>query len=162
MSRSLALFAIGTLFGVTAGFLTAASYGVTLDGHDHSKHQTSTHTNAHHKMAHKKLLSVAQAQAPNLTISALADPQSGWNLHIQTKGFNFAPQNASMPHIVGQGHAHVYINDQKVARHYSAWYHIAKLPQGENTIKVSLNANDHRQLAIGDSPIEQSLVISVD
>lgn len=162
MSRSLALFAIGTLFGATAGFLTAASYGVTLDGHDHGEHLASTHSDTHHNMKHDELLAVSQEQAPELALSLIADPMSGWNLQIETTKFFFAPQNASKPHIDGEGHAHIYINGEKVARHYSNWYHIAQLPSGENTIKVSLNSNDHRQLAIGDKPIEQSLIIKVD
>ena len=36
MNRSLAFLLIGLLFGCLAGFLLAAHYGVTLDGHDHA------------------------------------------------------------------------------------------------------------------------------
>jgi len=36
MQRSLSLLFIGLFFGAGLGFLVAASYGVTLDGHDHA------------------------------------------------------------------------------------------------------------------------------
>ena len=36
MARSLALFAIGLVFGGGAGFVLAAANGVTFDGHDHA------------------------------------------------------------------------------------------------------------------------------
>lgn len=42
MNRSLAFLLIGILFGALAGFLTAAHYGVTLDGHDHGAHHEDT------------------------------------------------------------------------------------------------------------------------
>ena len=45
MERSLALFAIGLVFGGGIGFVVAASNGVALDGHDHSSasdHQMQT------------------------------------------------------------------------------------------------------------------------
>ena len=162
MDRSIALFAIGLVFGGTAGFLIAAANGVTLDGHDHD-HGVATHGSADHgKMKHDELLAVGATEAPELDIFVTPDPMSGWNLKIETGNFRFAPEKASTSHVAGEGHAHIYINGEKVARHYGNWFHIASLPHGENTITVSLNANDHRQLAVGEKAIEASTVVTVD
>ena len=43
MTRQLALFVIGLLFGGVIGFLIAAGNGIELSGHDHSHdHETSS------------------------------------------------------------------------------------------------------------------------
>lgn len=172
MSRSLAFFVIGFLFGGAIGFLAATSNTVTLDGHDHGTHihddAGANHTAAdqgatdHGTMSHDALLPVSPANAPDLSIAVTPDPMSGWNLKIETTDFRFAPENASKEHVAGEGHAHIYINGEKIARHYGHWFHIATLPPGENTIRVTLNANDHRPLAIADRPLESSIVINVD
>ncbi|MEM9471429.1 MAG: hypothetical protein AAGA00_05690 [Pseudomonadota bacterium] len=163
MNRSLALFAIGLVFGGAAGFVGAAANGITLDGHDHGSHGNSSHAAMDHGgMKHDELLLLGTANAPVVGISITEDAMSGWNLEIQTENFRFAPENASSVHVAGEGHAHIYVNGKKVARHYSNWFHIAHLPKGDNTIKVSLNANDHRQLAVGNNALEASTIIEVN
>ena len=84
---------------------------------------------------------------------------SGWNLHIETENFSFSPENASLAHIDGEGHAHVYINGVKLGRFYGPWVHLDDLPEGEVTVEVTLNANDHRFLAVGDVALSQTLTI---
>jgi len=46
-------------------------------------------------------------------------------------------------------------NVRFIARIYGVWMHIASLPEGA-VVEVTLNANDHRQLAVGDQPIKAS------
>ncbi len=170
MSRSLALFGIGLVFGGGVGFLIAAANGVTLDGHDHS---SATGHDAHAAMKHgdmKKghgkhgeLLQLPEGtDVPTLDIAVKPDPMSGWNLHIVTDKFRFSPENASAPHVAGEGHAHIYLNGKKVARHYGPWFHIAEMPKGKNTVKVTLNANDHRALGVAGKPLEASISVDVD
>jgi hypothetical protein len=147
MNRSLALLPVGLVLGGLAGFLLAAAYGITLDGHDHATGHGAA-AQGGHAMAHDELLSLPDGRdAPMLAISVTADPVSGWNLHIETANFRFAPEHAGQAHVPGEGHAHVYVNDAKIARQYGPWLHIAELPPGRNVIAVTLNANDHRALA---------------
>ncbi len=163
MNRSLALFAIGLVFGGAAGFVGAAANGITLDGHDHSSHGSMNHSATDHGgTKHDEVLQVGARNAPVVGISVTEDAMSGWNLKIHTENFRFAPENASSAHVAGEGHAHIYINGKKVARHYGNWFHIANLPQGDNTIRVSLNANDHRQLAVDKMALEASTIIVVN
>lgn len=172
MSRSLALFGIGLVFGGGIGFLVAAGNGVTLDGHDHSDpraHGESAHDDMHDTMnangahaSHDAVISLPDAiDAPRLDVAITPDPVSGWNLHLMVLNFRFAPEHASRPHIPGEGHAHVYMNGTKIARLYGPWFHIANLPAGDNEVIVTLTANDHSQLAVGDKPLRQVVTVSV-
>lgn len=174
MERSLALFVIGLVFGGGIGFVTAAGYGVTLDGHDHgdpSAHQVhavaqeSTDKQSGHKIAghdHDELVSLtAGADAPSLEISLSPDPASGYNLHVMTENFTFAPEHASKDHVPGEGHAHVYVNGEKIGRLYGAWMHLSSLPANA-TVDVTLNTNDHRMLAVGSQPLKASVTLSTE
>ena len=172
MDRSIPLLLIGLVFGAGIGFTYAAANGITLDGHDHAtdhgtaNHGTMDHAptdqmdhSAHH--AHEEMLTLAAGpDAPTLDINIAPDPAAGWNLQIITSNFRFSPENASRDHIPGEGHAHVYVNDRKVGRYYGPWVHLDKLPQGKVAVKVSLNANDHRALAVGETALEQVVEIS--
>ena len=91
--------------------------------------------------------------APSLAVEITADSLGGWNVHIRTSNFRFAPQNVNGPHKDGEGHAHIYVNGEKIARVYGPWFHIGALPRGMNAVTVTLNANDHRALAVGDAPL---------
>jgi len=164
MERSVAMLAIGLILGGGIGFVVAAANGITLDGHDHGSHDMhggEIGQSADHD--HDELLSLpADSNAPKLDIAVAKDPVSGWNLHVMTANFRFAPDHASQPHIDGEGHAHVYVNGVKIARAYGPWMHIASLPAGTAEIKVVLTSNDHKPLAIGGTPVSASLIVSVD
>jgi len=174
MERSLALFVIGLIFGGGIGFVTAAGYGVTFDGHDHgdpAAHQAHAATPASpdghsgHKMTghdHDELVSVAPGPgAPTLRISVTPDPASGYNLHIMTENFAFAPEHASRAHVPGEGHAHVYVDGKKVGRVYGAWMHLASMPE-DAEVEVTLNTNDHRMLAVDNQPLRAAVKIGAE
>lgn len=159
MNTGLPLLAIGLVFGGGVGFTIAAANGITLDGHDHSTHGVAGHGD-HGSAGHTELLSLPPSDtAPALAIAVTPDPSSGYNLHIAVENFAFSPQNASLDHIDGEGHAHVYINGVKLGRFYGPWVHLDSLPEGEVMIEVTLNANDHRELAVGGLPLRESLTI---
>ncbi len=158
MNTSLPMLAIGLIFGGGLGFTIAAANGITLDGHDHS--DPTHHGGTDHSVMHEEVLSLPEdADAPTLAITVVEDPMAGWNLHIITENFTFSPENASLDHIPGEGHAHVYIDGVKLGRFYGSWVHLDGLPDGEVEIRVGLFANDHRQLAVGDTPVSQTLTI---
>ncbi|WP_281994378.1 hypothetical protein [Ruegeria faecimaris] len=164
MTRSLALFVIGLVFGGGAGFVIAAANGVTFDGHDHS--DPSLHGASHTEtMAHDHSTALnlpAGADAPTLDIALTQDPMSGWNLHVMPKNFTFAPQNASTADLAGEGHAHVYINGEKLARLYGSWMHLDQLPKGEVEVSVSLNSNSHSPLSVDNVPVRAAVTVQVD
>lgn len=164
MSRSLALFAIGLVFGGGAGFVTAAGMGITFDGHDHADpaHHGSGQAEA---MAHDHSAAVslpAGPDAPALKIEVLKDPMAGWNLHVMPENFRFSPRNASLADAEGEGHAHIYVNGTKLGRLYSEWFHIGELPEGAVEVKVSLNANSHSALEVDGVPVSAAVTVQND
>ncbi len=166
MSRPLALFAIGLIFGGGVGFVIAAGNGITFAGHDHSdpaQHggaETHAETSSHDHASAVNL--PAGADAPGLDIKLTKDPKAGWNLQVIPQNFRFAPEHASTADVDGEGHAHVYINGIKLGRLYGNWLHIGELPKGAVEVKVSLNANSHSALTVDNAPVEASVTIQVD
>ena len=161
MNRALAMLIIGLVFGGGLGFILAAANNATLDGHDHATdHGPMTQTSEHSDHAHGEVIAVpAGADAPTLQARLSVDPVSGWNLEVVTTGFSFAPENSGQAHVPGQGHAHLYVNGEKIARLYGPWVHIGSLPEGEAVIEVTLNSNDHRTLAVGDTPLSAKITV---
>lgn len=165
MNRALALLAIGLVFGGGIGFVFAAANGVTLDGHDHATdHGSTPHPNAanHSEHDHAKLRENEGETAPTLAIDLTKDPVSGWNLQLTTTNFAFSPENAGLAHIPNQGHAHLYANGAKLARLYGSWIHIDALPQGDVTLLVTLNSNDHQTLAVNNTPLQAMITFNND
>lgn len=159
--KQLSLLLIGLFFGGGVGFLIAASQGVTLDGHDHSdpaQHGQMDHS-AHE--GHAPLDLPAGDSAPTLNAMLMKDTKGGWNLHIMTQNFRFAPENVNAENAAGEGHAHVYVDGKKISRLYSPWLHIDALPQG-GTVKVELNANDHSPLSVGGTPLAVELPVPAE
>lgn len=158
--RQLALLLIGLFFGGGIGFLIAAAQGVTLDGHDHSTHLAPA-DHSHH-MAHAPVDLPAGPNAPILAATLEKDLMGGWNLHLQTRNFRFAPEAVNGANVAGEGHAHVYVNGAKVSRLYSPWLHLDALPGGDVTIRAELNANDHSPLTVAGAPVAVDLVVTVE
>ncbi len=167
MNRALGLFVIGLVFGGGFGFIIAAGNGITFDGHDHADPAVSgamaaDQPDAGHDAAHAALLEVPAVDAPEVTLDLTRDPTEGFNLQVRTRNFNFTPKASGLAHVAGEGHAHVNINGKKVGRLYGEWMHIAHLPEGEVTVEVALNSNDHRPLAVAGQPITASTRLIVE
>lgn len=154
LDRGLALFGIGLVFGGGFGFLTAAGMGVTLDGHDHA----TGHGGAGHEAAHAQPVEVPEGQAPSLAVTASADPVAGWNVQLETTQFRFAPEHAGQGDVAGEGHVHLYLNGEKVARVYGSWVHLDRGAAGD-TLRAALYTNDHHPLTMGGQPVEASVTL---
>lgn len=150
--RALSLLVIGGIFGAMVGFLVAAGYGITLDGHDHA---TDHHdTDKLHAAMHSKMIDLSDmANPPSVKLMVMKDTVSGWNLHLQTEHFRFAADQSGTAHKAGYGHAHLYVDGVKISRLYGEWAHLGGLTPGEHVIRVTLNANSHEALAVGDMVI---------
>ena len=161
MSKGLPLLIIGLFFGAGIGFLVALSSGAELSGHNHAGdvgHDHSTHD--HQGGLHDKLIEAGQNVGIELQL--LEDGPQSRNLHIGVTNFEFAPEAVNGPHKPGTGHAHIYVNGIKIARAYGPWFHLSALPKGEHEIRVTLNANDHSQLALDDVPVEATAKLVIE
>jgi hypothetical protein len=158
MTRSLALLLIGLVFGGGIGFVVAAGTGATLDGHEHAAQVGHDASGGHadHDTPHAV---PAGTDAPTLKVALTPDPVSGWNIRLRTTNFSFAPERAGHAHVPGQGHAHVYVDGEKIARLYGRWMHIPALNAGSKVL-VTLNANDHRPLSVGSDPVSATVTVA--
>ncbi|MEM6618664.1 MAG: hypothetical protein AAF631_05105 [Pseudomonadota bacterium] len=171
--KPLLLLLAGLVFGVGIGFVTAAGLGMTLrpgpGAHDHAdpaQHpgmDASAHAahmaasgGDHGAHDHTPLDLPAGPGAPRLDAHLMKDANAGFNLHVLTHNFAFAPTAVNGANVPGQGHAHVYVNGKKVSRLYSPWLHIEALPPGA-TVTVELNANDHSPISVGGTPLRVEL-----
>ena len=158
MPRSVILLAIGLVLGIGFGFLLGAGTGRPMPDnavHDHSAHD-------HGQGSGPQEMTETTPPHPKLVLAMHPDGPQSRNLHIGVTGFAFAPEAVNGPHVPGQGHAHIYVNDIKIARAYGPWIQLSALPKGTHTVRVTLNANDHSQLATGGIPIEASTEITID
>jgi len=96
---------------------------------------------------------------PSLTITALKDAMAGWNLLIEPTHFEFAPDQVNSANVMGKGHAHLYINGEKITRLYSNWYYLNNLQPGSHSVTVALNANDHGPLVLDGQHISATIEV---
>jgi hypothetical protein len=107
------------------------------------------------------MLELAEGEpVPTLDLEITPDPAGGYNLHLITTNFRFAPEAAGKPHVPGEGHAHLLIDGTKEGRLYSEWSYLPPLSPGEHEIRVSLNSNDHKMLVGGGKMIEAAAPVT--
>ena len=98
---------------------------------------------------------------PAVSVELVDDPAGGWSLHAVPSNFRLAPENASGDHVDGEGHMHLYINGDKVARLYETWSQLPPLATGTHEIKVDLRTNDHAPLTVNGLPVETAVTLEV-
>lgn len=114
----------------------------------------------HHGPAHiHATQEVDPDMPPRVTLAVTQDALAGWNVTVSMRDFVFAPEMVNQANVPQHGHAHLYVNGQKIARLYGPAFHIADLPEGRNIVSVSLNANDHADLVLSGQRIESEVVV---
>lgn len=101
---------------------------------------------------------------PSVSIVLHKDSMSGYNVEIIPTNFRFAPEHVNTAVVPNEGHTHLYVNGKKIARVYGTWFHAGKelFAQGENEVLVTLNANDHSDLAVGGSRVEAKQTVTIN
>lgn len=143
---------IGSLvigFGGGFGISIILDHDMHKDLH-HNHENKKTHDEKDHSHNQSHMHSETEIDTtlpePKVSISITEDKKSGYNLRLTIDNFKFTPEKASLEdQTPNEGHAHLYINDKKIARIYGEWYHIDSnyLMKESNTVTVTLNANDH-------------------
>ena len=112
-----------------------------------------------------KIHGVQSSQAPTIAIDVKKDPTGGFNVQVKTTNFRWTPEKASDKHIEGQGHAHVYLADQKIIRLYNNWFHLNTFQfaatSGEQLLRVELVGNDHAPITVNAQSISSELLVDV-
>ncbi len=113
-------------------------------------------------MGHEMLEVDTSKPVPTVTLLATKDSKDGYNLQLVTENFTFTPENVGGAPVANEGHAHLFVNGNKVARLYGDWFSLSSshLKEGENIIEVSLNANDHSEWTVEGQHIGAEVTIS--
>lgn len=114
-------------------------------------------------MSHTHPLREVATELPVPTITHLVfpDEMDGYNVQILTQNFTFTPSAINKDVVANEGHAHLYINGEKIFRVYGDWLHIPSnlLVEGANAVSVTLNANDHSGWAKDGIPIGSTVMV---
>lgn len=114
----------------------------------------ATHVHADGKSHdHSNPLNVESESAPYVDLQIFPLDDGSYNVRVQTLNFTFAPQHVGLDPMAGEGHAHLYVDGEKVARVYGEWFHLGSLPEGAEMISVGLYANNHQPLAVDGEEI---------
>ena len=109
---------------------------------------------------HSVLLEVDAAGAPEIQLELYPLAAGGWYLRLKTDNFVFAPDKIDSAAVQNEGHAHWYIDGEKIGRLFGQWHYLEALPEGAAELTVTLNANDHRVFAVGGQAIAASITLA--
>lgn len=147
------------LYQVRAGEIPTAS---SAPAADNTQPTAPKGVSTNYDIYHSKTLEVpAGTPVPAISVRIEPDPVQGWNLYVGTANFTFTPSSVSGESSPTEGHGQLYINEKPMQRIYGTWTHLTDLPAGENTIRVTLNANGFETLTTQGTPIEETTTIEV-
>jgi len=138
-------------------------WGSTLIAPIHH-HDVGATANPHHSQdaGHHHLQPVEIPKGkpvPIVHLQVHRDSESGWNLHVQTKHFQFTPELINEPNRIGEGHMHLFVDGNKVARLYGPWYHLDNLGPGKHEIRVEPVTNQHAPYVHNGKKIEDATIV---
>jgi hypothetical protein len=108
---------------------------------------------------------ISQEVAPEATLVIEKDPTGGFNVQVKTTNFLWRPEMASMQHVSGEGHAHVYLDGRKIMRIYNEWFHLNtyqfSTKPGEQLLSIEFVGNDHAPYTIEGLPVGVEQIVDV-
>lgn len=124
----------------------------------------STSAQAHSNGA-MSIHEISKENSPTASLEIEKDPTGGFNVHVVTTNFTWRPEMASMKHVQGEGHAHVFLDGRKIMRIYNEWFHLNTFQfatrAGEQLLSVEFVGNDHAPYTIQGSPIGYTRIVDV-
>ncbi len=114
------------------------------------------------------------APAPQLSASLTRDVMSGYNLNLRIANYDMTPPpiGVAMENLMApvrnaetgfvQGHAHLYINGEKIQRVYGNNVHIpaSRLKTGMNQMNITINNHAHMFWTYDDKKIITSIFVN--
>ncbi len=160
---SLLLAACGTSAGDPASTTTTTAVSTTSTTMEMTDGTNDGHGDGHDGHEHEEVTrEVDAASAPEVSNLRVTEVASGWMVEFDVTGHEFSQAAKDGPHVDGQGHAHLYVNGTKLATIFGPVYLIDELPEGEHTISVTLNSNDHATLTRNGEPIGAMAMVTVE
>ncbi|MFT4532226.1 MAG: zinc and cadmium transporter [Candidatus Saccharimonadales bacterium] len=149
-----ALLIIGAIL---VSVVTISLHGYIDQGNDNDhEHGASSETEEH---GHGIYDHEDHETLPTLELLIEEDAKSGWNIELETTNYTFSPESVNGENMPNEGHAHLYVNGEKITRLYSSYYHLVNLKGGDE-VMVTLNANDHGEYAHDGETIEATATVN--
>jgi hypothetical protein len=108
---------------------------------------------------------VSKEKAPTALLEIKKDPTGGFNVQVKTTNFIWRPEMASMKHVTGEGHAHVFLDGRKIMRIYNEWFHLNTFQfatrSGEQLLSVEFVGNDHAPYTVQGTPVGDTQIVDV-
>jgi hypothetical protein len=108
---------------------------------------------------------ITQESAPTASFEIKKDPTGGFNIQVVTENFVWRPEMASMQHVPGEGHAHVFLDGRKIMRIYNPWFHLNTYQfatrSGEQLLSIEFVGNDHAAYTSQGLPVGTEQVLDV-
>jgi len=135
---------------ILTGWILA--FSIITPAHAHTDGATSVHE-------------IEQEASPKAVLEVKKDPTGGFNVHVVTTNFVWRPEMASMQHVPGEGHAHVYLDGRKIMRIYNEWFHLNTFQfatkAGEQLLSIEFVGNDHAPYTIQGLPVGSEQIVDV-
>lgn len=132
-------------------------------GHGHRMHKSGEEgmKKGRGGMKHSaKIIPAGYKNPPSVKIRLEKDAHTrgALNVFLELKDFRFAPEEVNRTSKINEGHAHLYVNGEKLTRLYATSYFMDKLPKGNLEIRVTLNTNMHEDLSYKGKPVQDVVV----
>ncbi|SEN71498.1 hypothetical protein SAMN05192533_11842 [Mesobacillus persicus] len=137
-------------------FLGFFFYFINQNSHNHPANAEKAHLN------HEVVEIPEGYRIPSVKTTVTQDLSGTWLLKVETNDFKFTPEKVgeNSPSY-NEGHAHLYINGEKINRLYGQYYNLGTLKSGINEIKVTLHSNNHGALVYKAKAIEDTTIVEV-
>jgi hypothetical protein len=102
---------------------------------------------------------VDRAVAPRLRIDLAMLDDGQHELRLAVENFGFVPEHGALPRVVGEGHAHLYIDRVKVGRLFETAHRLPAFTPGVHEIAVDLVTTDHAVYSVDGHPVAARIVL---
>ena len=135
-----------------------ASENPTESG-DSSHGHSDDHGDYHYATAENAAI---ESELP-ISVSITTEVQNGGDVYVRilTGNWRWAPEQVDQPHAPGEGHAHIYVDGEKISRVFEPFYQLTGLAPGEHEIRVTLNSNDHHELLVSRKTAESATLVTI-
>lgn len=119
---------------------------------DHDDHEGHDHSVTYEYEDHMTL--------PDVVINSLSKDESGvWSMKVQYANFTITEQAVDSANVPGEGHAHIYVNGEKISRLFDTEFTFGQDLATGDVVTVDLRTNDHQSYTHDGVPIEFSATV---
>ncbi len=109
---------------------------------------------------HSRMFPLPAEGAPTVALQLFPLDADGYFLRLKTRNFTFRPQAVGKAPAPREGHAHLYLDGEKIATVLGEWLYLKSLPEDAEQLSVQLYANDHSAFTVDGNLISDAVTIA--